>query len=69
MGVFSGAENGQRRDGIRVKEYKGKVRTIIIPDSAALVKRTMGKNGGSESEISLNELRTDRTLSIYYNSD
>jgi hypothetical protein len=64
-----GGAGGPGRGGMRVKKYTGEVKTIEIPNGVSLVTMTRGTNGMSESTISLNDLTTGSTLSIYYNSD
>ncbi|MGZ4161883.1 MAG: hypothetical protein ACXVNF_13950 [Neobacillus sp.] len=69
-GGYTGRGNGGAgRGGMRVKKYTGEVKTIEIPNGVSLVTMTRGTNGMSESTISLNDLTTGSTLSIYYNSD
>ena len=55
--------------GMREKNYTGEEKTIVIPVGTPIVSMTRGEEGMVESEISLNELTSGSTLSIYYQED
>ena len=70
----SGAEAGATTGtpgggGMREKNYTGEEKTIVIPVGTPIVSMTRGEDGMVESEISLNELTSGNTLSIYYQED
>jgi len=62
----SGAAGG---GGMREKNYTGEEKTIVIPVGTPIVSMTRGDNGMEETEISINELVSGSTLSIYYQED
>lgn len=62
----SGATGGS---GMREKNYTGEEKTIVIPVGTPIVSMTRGDNGMEETEISINELASGSTLSIYYQED
>lgn len=62
----SGATGG---GGMREKNYTGEEKTIVIPVGTPIVSMTRGDNGMEETEISINELASGSTLSIYYQED
>jgi hypothetical protein len=55
--------------GMRQKEYTGEEKTMVIPVGTSLVTTTRSETGMTESEISLNELKSGYTLSVYYKKD
>jgi hypothetical protein len=55
--------------GMREKNYTGEEKSIVIPVGTSIVSMTRGDEGMVESEISLNELTSGSTLSIYYQED
>lgn len=63
-----GAGAGAGR-GMRQKEYTGEEKTMVIPVGTSLVTTTRGENGMTESDISLNELKSGYTMSVYYKKD
>jgi hypothetical protein len=65
-GATPGATGG---GGMREKQYTGEEKTIVIPVGTPIVSMTRGEEGMVESEISLNELTSGNTLSIYYQED
>lgn len=65
----SGGNGGAGRGGMRVKKYTGEVKTIVIPNGVTLTTMTRGQNGMTQNNISLNEVTTGSTLSIYYDTD
>ncbi|MDQ0199434.1 hypothetical protein [Neobacillus ginsengisoli] len=69
-GGYTGRGNGgSGRGGMRVKKYTGEEKTIVIPDGVTLTTMTRGQNGMTQSNLSLNEVTTGSTLSIYYDTD
>ncbi|MEH6995168.1 hypothetical protein V7075_21080 [Neobacillus drentensis] len=65
-GAITGTPGG---GGMREKNYTGEEKTIVIPVGTPIVSMTRGEEGMVESEISLNELTSGSTLSIYYQED
>jgi hypothetical protein len=65
-GATVGAAAGR---GMREKQYTGAEKTIVIPVGTPIVSMTRGEAGMVETEISLNELASGNTLSIYYQED
>jgi hypothetical protein len=65
-GATPGATGG---GGMREKQYTGEEKTIVIPVGTPIVSMTRGEEGMVETEISLNELASGNTLSIYYQED
>jgi hypothetical protein len=55
--------------GMREKQYTGEEKTIVIPVGTPIVSMTRGEEGMVETEMSLNELSSGYTLSIYYQED
>ncbi|WHY02665.1 hypothetical protein [Neobacillus sp. DY30] len=68
-GAAAGAAGGGAGGGMREKQYTGEVKTIIIPVGTPIVSMTRGEEGMVETEISMNELTSGNTLSIYYQED
>ncbi|PAE37167.1 hypothetical protein CHI06_20825 [Bacillus sp. 7884-1] len=69
-GAAAGAITGNPGGGgMREKNYTGEEKTIVIPVGMPIVSMTRGEEGMVESEISLNELTSGSTLSIYYQED
>jgi hypothetical protein len=69
-GAAAGATTGTPSGGgMREKNYTGEEKTIVIPVGTPIVSMTRGEEGMVESEISLNELTSGSTLSIYYQED
>jgi hypothetical protein len=69
-GAAAGATTGTPGGGgMREKNYTGEEKTIVIPVGTSIVSMTRGEEGMVESEISLNELTSGSTLSIYYQED
>jgi hypothetical protein len=72
-GVYTGRGNGGAggpgRGGMRVKKYTGEDKTIVIPDGVTMTTMTRGQNGMTQSNISLSDVTTGSTLSIFYDTD
>lgn len=69
-GAAAGATDGAAAGrGMREKQYTGEEKTIVIPVGTPIVSMTRGEEGMVETEISLNELASGNTLSIYYQED
>ncbi|MCP8968096.1 hypothetical protein [Ectobacillus ponti] len=64
-----GANGANGGGGMRQKNYTGEQKTIVIPVGTPIVSMTRGDSGMQESEVSLNELTSGNTLSIYYEKD
>lgn len=65
-GAAAGATGG---GGMREKQYTGEEKNIVIPVGTPIVSMSRGEEGMVETEISLNELTSGNTLSIYYQED
>lgn len=77
MGVRNGAsgngnwsKNGsQGRGGMGARTYTGEEKNITIPDGVSMTTMTRGTNGVEQSDITLDQITTGSTLSIYYEND
>jgi hypothetical protein len=64
------ANGGQGRSGMKQQpSYTGKEKTITIPDGAQITTMAKGTNGMKQSNITLDQITTGSTLSIYYDTD
>lgn len=64
-----GPGQGQGRGGMRAKAYTGEQKTITIPNGVQMTTMTRGANGATQSNVSLSDITTGSTLSIYYDTD
>jgi hypothetical protein len=62
-------KSGQGGGGMRQPSYTGKEKTITIPDGAQMTTMAKGTNGMEQSKITLDQITTGSTLSIYYDTD
>lgn len=66
----NGNVNGsQGTGGMRQPSYTGKEKTITIPDGVQMTTMTKGTNGMEQSKITLDQITTGSTLSVYYDTD
>lgn len=65
----SPGNGSQGRGGMRQPTYTGKEKTITIPDGAQITTMTKGTNGMEQSKITLDQITTGSTLSVYYDTD
>jgi hypothetical protein len=61
--------NGQPRSGMRQRSYTGEEKTVTIPNGVQMTTMTRGTNGMQQSSITLDQVTTGSTLSIYYDTD
>lgn len=65
--------NGNRGQGqggmMRQRSYTGEEKTITIPNGVQMTTMTRGTNGMQQSSITMDQITTGSTLSIYYDSD
>jgi hypothetical protein len=64
------ANGGAGKGGMmRAKQYTGKVETIVIPNNVPITEMMFDQNGMSQMNMTLNQVTTGSTMSIYYNTD
>ncbi|MCQ6279660.1 hypothetical protein [Bacillus sp. EB600] len=68
-GRFASGSGGPGKGGMRPRNYTGETKTIVIPKGVSITTMTRGTNGMNQTNISLNDLTTGSTLSIYYDTD
>jgi hypothetical protein len=60
---------GQGQGGMRQRSYTGEEKTITIPNGVQMTTMTRGTNGMQQSSITMDQITTGSTLSIYYDTD
>ncbi|MDP4104603.1 MAG: hypothetical protein Q8935_06565 [Bacillota bacterium] len=60
---------GQGRGGMRQPSYTGQEKTITIPDGVQMTTMTRGTNGMQQNNVTLDQITSGSTLSVYYDTD
>ena len=66
---FGGAEDGFPMNIFGGRNYTGESKDIIIPAGAPIMENSIGENGFTESEISLDKLKAGDIIEVTYASD
>jgi hypothetical protein len=71
-GKMNGNVNGNGgpgKGGMRQRSYTGEEKTITIPNGVQMTTMTRGTNGMEQNTVTLDQITTGSTLSIYYDTD